>query len=118
VSNSTNTRAPRVLAALKHIGWVIKPQSAFHITFARPGWPDFVFAFHESEEVGPRMLARVAKRTGLTPENFWARRGCTTRRCSCRSAVMEDGQGGLSSSMCASQLNARWSTDTSGIDAA
>jgi hypothetical protein len=41
-----------------------------HITLARPGWPDFVFAFHESEEVGPRMLARVAKRTGLTPEDL------------------------------------------------
>jgi hypothetical protein len=34
---------------------------------ARPGWPDFVFAFHDGEEIGPRMLVRIAKRTGLTP---------------------------------------------------
>jgi hypothetical protein len=29
-----------------------------------------VFAFHDSEEIGPRMLARIAKRTGLEPEDL------------------------------------------------
>jgi hypothetical protein len=29
-----------------------------------------VFAFHYSDEIGPRMLARIAKRTGLTPEDL------------------------------------------------
>jgi hypothetical protein len=37
---------------------------------ARDGWPDFVFAFHDDEEIGPHMLARMAKRTGLTPEDL------------------------------------------------
>jgi hypothetical protein len=32
-----------------------------------PGWPDFVFAFHDCEEIGPRMLARIARHTGLRP---------------------------------------------------
>jgi hypothetical protein len=27
-------------------------------------------AFHDGDEVGPRMLARVAKRTGLRPEDL------------------------------------------------
>ena len=36
----------------------------------RAGWPDFVFAFHEDDEIGPRMLARIAKHTGLTPEDL------------------------------------------------
>jgi hypothetical protein len=31
---------------------------------------DVVFAFHDSEEIGPRMLARVAKRTGLQPSDL------------------------------------------------
>jgi len=30
----------------------------------------FVFAFHDGEEIGPRMLARIAKRTGLKPEDL------------------------------------------------
>jgi hypothetical protein len=42
-------------------------QSGSHQTLQREGWPDFVFAFHDNEEIGPRMLARIAKRTGLTP---------------------------------------------------
>jgi hypothetical protein len=29
------------------------------------GWPDFVFALHNHEELGPRMPARVSKHTGL-----------------------------------------------------
>jgi len=29
-----------------------------------------VFAFHDGEEIGPRMLARIARRTGLTPEDL------------------------------------------------
>jgi hypothetical protein len=33
----------------------------------RAGWPDVVFAFHDDEELGPPMLARVAKNTGLQP---------------------------------------------------
>jgi hypothetical protein len=40
------------------------------MVLARPSWPDFVFAFHDSEEIGPRMLARIAKHTGLTPEDL------------------------------------------------
>ena len=37
---------------------------------AVPGWVDFVFAFHDDEEIGPRMLARIAKRTGRRPEDL------------------------------------------------
>jgi hypothetical protein len=32
------------------------------------GWPDYVFSFHDDEEIGPRMLARIARHTGLLPE--------------------------------------------------
>jgi predicted RNA binding protein YcfA (HicA-like mRNA interferase family) len=59
-----------VLAALQRIGWQIKRRSGSHRTLSRQGWPDFVFAFHDREEVGPRMLARIAKHTGLKPEDL------------------------------------------------
>ncbi len=62
-------RARRVLAALYRIGWRLKREAGSHKTLARDGWPDFVFAFHDGEEIGPRMLARISKRTGLTPED-------------------------------------------------
>jgi hypothetical protein len=37
---------------------------------AREGWPDYVFAFHDSDEIGPRMLARISRHTGLTPDDL------------------------------------------------
>jgi predicted RNA binding protein YcfA (HicA-like mRNA interferase family) len=70
MSEWSSTRARRVLAALLRIGWIVKRQSGSHRILSRPGWPDFVFAFHDTEEIGPRMLARIAKRTGLSPEDL------------------------------------------------
>jgi predicted RNA binding protein YcfA (HicA-like mRNA interferase family) len=59
-----------VLAALLRIGWTLKRSSSSHKTLARPGWPDYVFSFHEDEEIGPRMLVRIARHTGLTPDDL------------------------------------------------
>ncbi len=60
----------RVLAALERIGWRTKRQTGSHRILARPGWPDTVFAFHDDEEIGPRMLARIARITGLRPDDL------------------------------------------------
>lgn len=67
MSEWPSTKASRVLAALLRIGWSVKRQSGSHRTLQRPGSPDVVFAFHDRDELGPRMLARLAKRTGLQP---------------------------------------------------
>ena len=64
------TRASRVLAALLRIGWMVKRTTGSHRVLARDGWPDVVFAFHDSEEIGPRMLPRIARSTGLEPEDL------------------------------------------------
>ena len=64
------TKAKRLLAVLKRLGWEEKRRSSSHRTLVRPGWPDVVFAFHDNEEIGPRMLARIAKVTGLKPEDL------------------------------------------------
>ena len=63
-------RARRVLAALLRLGWRVKRQSGSHRTLARDAWQDVVFAFHDDDEIGPRMLARIAKQTGLRPEDL------------------------------------------------
>ncbi len=70
MTNWPSSKAKRVLAALLSIGWRLKRQSGSHRTLAREGWPDFVFAFHDGDEIGPRMLSRVAKRTGLQPSDL------------------------------------------------
>ena len=64
-------KARRVLAALLKIGWRIKRESGgSHRILARDGWPDYVFSFHDGVEIGPRMLARISKGTGLQPEDL------------------------------------------------
>jgi predicted RNA binding protein YcfA (HicA-like mRNA interferase family) len=70
MSHWPSVRARRLLAALQRIGWATKRQSGSHRTMSREEWPDFVFAFHYNEEIGPRMLARIAKRTGLRPQDL------------------------------------------------
>jgi predicted RNA binding protein YcfA (HicA-like mRNA interferase family) len=71
MSHWGSAKARQVLAALLRIGWSIKRQSGgSHRVLMRVGWPDCVFAFHDNEEIGPRMLARIARRTGLTRDDL------------------------------------------------
>ncbi len=70
MSQWPSTKAKRVLAALRRTGWKIKRSSGSHKTLCKAGHADLVFAFHDSEEIGPRMLTRIAKRTGLKPEDL------------------------------------------------
>ena len=64
------SQARKVLSALEKIGWIVKRQSGSHRVLARAGWPNYVFAFHDREEIGPRMLARIGKSTGLAPDDL------------------------------------------------
>jgi predicted RNA binding protein YcfA (HicA-like mRNA interferase family) len=70
VPNWPSRKASLVLAALLRIGWRVIRQRGSHRVLARDAWPNFVFAFHDGDEIGPRMLARIAKNTGLTPDDL------------------------------------------------
>ena len=66
----TSTRASLVLAALLRIGWVLVRQRGSHRRLQHPERGLYTFAFHDRDEIGPRMLARIAKATGLQPEDL------------------------------------------------
>ena len=70
MSRWPSAKARDVLRALERIGWKVKRQSGSHKTLAREGYADVVFAFHDRDEIGPKMLARLSKHTGLTPEDL------------------------------------------------
>jgi predicted RNA binding protein YcfA (HicA-like mRNA interferase family) len=70
MSSWPSVKAARLLRALLSIGWQIKRQAGSHRTLFREGYADYTFAFHDSESIGPRMLARVAKHTGLKPTDL------------------------------------------------
>ena len=66
--------ARKVLRALERIGWREKERiskSGSHRQLEHPDYPyEFTWAFHDSDEIGPAMLAKIAKRTGLKPEDI------------------------------------------------
>jgi predicted RNA binding protein YcfA (HicA-like mRNA interferase family) len=70
VTHWPSVPARRVLAALERIGWTIKHQTGSRRVLAREGWPNVAFAFHDREEIGPRMLASIARRTWLSPTDL------------------------------------------------
>ncbi len=70
MSDWKSVKAKRLLAALRRIGWGVKRQTGSHKILKRAGWADVVFAFHDNDEIGPKMLARMAKVTGLKPEDL------------------------------------------------
>lgn len=71
MSEWPSSKAKIVLSALLRIGWSIKRETGgSHGILSRSGWPDYVFAFHDGDEIGPRMLARIAKKTGLKPSDL------------------------------------------------
>ncbi|MGE0642629.1 MAG: type II toxin-antitoxin system HicA family toxin [Nitrospira sp.] len=63
-------QASRILSAPLRIGWQIKQTTGSHHVLQRNGWPDVIFAFHDREEIGPRMLVRLSKVKGLTPDDL------------------------------------------------
>jgi predicted RNA binding protein YcfA (HicA-like mRNA interferase family) len=52
------------------IGWSLKKQVGSHRKLLRPGWRDFTFCFHDSQEIGSAALAKISKDTGLVPEDL------------------------------------------------
>jgi len=70
MSSWKSAKARRVLAALERIGWRVKRQKGSHKTLKREGYPDYVFSFHDGEEIGSKLMTRIAKKTGLRPENL------------------------------------------------
>jgi len=70
MKNWPSSKSKIVLASLLKIGWSIKRIHGSHKILTKYGWEDFVFAFHDNEEIGPKMLARIAKHTGLKPDDL------------------------------------------------
>ena len=69
-----SSSAKVVLRALNRIGWVEKLRTSkggSHKQLVHPDYPyEYTWAFHDGVEIGPVMLAKIAKRTGLSPEDL------------------------------------------------
>lgn len=70
MSHWKSVKARQLLAALLRIGWEVAWQKGSHRRLKRTGWPNYTFAFHDNEEVGPGLLSQIAKKTGLQPDDL------------------------------------------------
>jgi predicted RNA binding protein YcfA (HicA-like mRNA interferase family) len=74
MSKFPSSSAKKVYRALERIGWREKARvskSGSHKQLENPNFPyEFTWAFHDGDEIGPKMLAKIAKRTGLKPEDL------------------------------------------------
>ena len=70
MSRWPSVKARTLFRALIRIGWQVKRQSGSHRVMSRDGFPDYVFAFHDGDEIGSRMVAQVARFTGLSPDDL------------------------------------------------
>lgn len=59
-------RSKRLLGALLKSGFVVARSRGSHRFLKRTDGRAMVYAFHDGETIGPRMLARVLKDAGLT----------------------------------------------------
>ena len=70
MSKWKSIKSRQLLAALLRIGWEVAWQKGSHRRLKRPGWPNYSFAFHDNEEVGPGLLPQITRKTGLQPEDL------------------------------------------------
>ena len=71
MSRWPSTKAGKVLKALGRIGWTIKGYKASsHVQLVHPKLGEYTWAFDDSDELGPAMLAKISKKTGLKREDL------------------------------------------------
>ena len=70
MSDWKSSKAKKVLKALEKIGWEVLRQKGSHKVLAREGWENYVFALHDGDEIGSKMMSRIAKKTGLKPKDL------------------------------------------------
>jgi len=70
VSDWPSTKARVVYRALLKIGWTHLRQVGSHKKLSHPDFPNYTWSFADGDELGPAMLARIGKKTGLKPTDL------------------------------------------------
>lgn len=74
MSQWPSTKGRRVYSTIKKLGWKPKQnKGSSHIQMVNeqhPEWGEVTWAFNDSDEIGPKMLARIAKRFKFSPEDL------------------------------------------------
>jgi predicted RNA binding protein YcfA (HicA-like mRNA interferase family) len=65
-------KAKQALKALLKIGWVVVSQTGSHkkLKHHAAAYPMYVWSYGDGDELGSKILSRIAKHTGLRPEDL------------------------------------------------
>jgi len=65
-------KAKHAFKALLRLGWEVVSQSGSHIKLKHKAatYPMYVWSYSDSDELGPKILSRIAKHTGLRPKDL------------------------------------------------
>jgi predicted RNA binding protein YcfA (HicA-like mRNA interferase family) len=71
VSRWPSTKAKKVFAAIARKGWSVRtPKGSSRKQMIHPEHGQATWAFHDSDEIGPKMMARLAKEFHFTREDI------------------------------------------------
>ena len=57
--------------AIQAIGWRIKKEKrGSHVQMVHDSYPETTWAFHDNDEIGPKMMAKLAKAFHFTPKDL------------------------------------------------
>ena len=70
MSEWRSAKAKAVKRALLRKGWSVVSQRGSHIKLNHPAFGNYMFGFHDNEEIGPVMLKKISKHTNLKPEDL------------------------------------------------
>ena len=65
-----SVKARRLLAALERCGFVVMRTHGSHRFLRHSNGKTLVFAFHDRETIGPRMLSRILKDAGISTDEL------------------------------------------------
>jgi predicted RNA binding protein YcfA (HicA-like mRNA interferase family) len=65
-------KAKHAFKALLKIGWSVVSQAGSHIKLKHKDfpYPTYIWSYGDSDELGSKILSRIAKHTGLTPKDL------------------------------------------------
>ncbi|MFZ0276951.1 MAG: type II toxin-antitoxin system HicA family toxin [Candidatus Sulfotelmatobacter sp.] len=72
MSHWPSVKAKQALKALPKIGWVVVSQTGSHKKLKHQAsvYPMYVWSYGDGDELGSKILSRIAKHTGLKPEDL------------------------------------------------
>lgn len=69
---SINVR--KLVSVMEKNGWIVKRQKGSRRRFSKAGYEDYTVAYHDSIDIPPHSLKRMAIALGLTIENFMSKK--------------------------------------------